>query len=266
MKSGGHAAHGQLLEPAVAADAVLVVDDGVALRDLAEIAQRAPPCWRAPRAARAPRRSPPRRRRTSRSAGSTNPRRSDPLRTESGGPVSTCRRRSCAGEQLVTARGGATSVAKPSARSSATRRSACVPVGRDDAHALAERPASRAGDRAAARRCRLALAGAGRAERAWCSSARSVVCGDDSMRMRGGASAAGSTRTTSTARSSSRRRAASAADRLVLAQHEVLGGQRQPVLDVARRRRLAQACRLAARLVDHGVRLLDHAHASSAGR
>ncbi len=38
-----HAAHRELLEPAVAADAVLVVDDRVPLGDLAEIAERRTP-------------------------------------------------------------------------------------------------------------------------------------------------------------------------------------------------------------------------------
>ena len=60
-----HAAHDQLLEAAVPAHTVLVVHDGVALGDLAQVAEAGasptPPMAGAPRGASAGRRSPPRR-------------------------------------------------------------------------------------------------------------------------------------------------------------------------------------------------------------
>ena len=254
---GGDAAHGQLLEAAVAADAVLVVDDRVALGDLAQIAER-------------------RRLAGARLAQRARP--EDLLLGDDDQPIGGQhepapqrsaqhgQRRARRRANSVVAGARRREVGRQAERAQQRHQALGVrPVGRDDADAVAGVEPARAGDRAAACRCRprpihaapaprgarlVQLRAQRRVRRRFDADARRRVGRRVDANHLDGAQLEPPPRR-------QRRR------RLVLAQHEVLGGQRQPVLDVAGRGRLAQARRLPARLVDHRLRLLDHAHASS---
>ena len=245
------AAHGELLEAAVAPDAVLVVDEA----SPSAISPRLPrPVAFEPaglRAARAGRRSPPRRR----APGGRPAEEAAPQRTDQHGER---------GRPGVERRGrpprpcpGARRSAKPSARRSAARRSACVRLGAT-MRTRCPRSSQREGDRAAACRCHSSLPlGDVRARLSQLRPQRGVR--DEATRTRGGGvRRAPKTRDLHRAELEPPSRP-QRQRRLLLAQHELVRRQGQAVLDVAGGGRLAQPARLAPRLLEHGLGILDDA-------
>ena len=254
------AAHLELLEAAVAADAVLVVDDGVPLGDLAEIAQRRRAAGRgAPRGASAAPKISSSATSTSRSAGRRNPRDSEPDRIASGARIAASDRR---------ARPAPRRRRRARSRAPGPRRAASPPAdrrgcgwGRTGARAGGRRSRT-SGDRAAACRGRPARRDRrGGRRRARAAARRASVALDSEIsltRARAAPSSSAESRSTSTACSSTRRIPSSAARASSSVQHELGGVERQPVLDAPAGGRLAQLGGVAPRFVEHRLRLLDH--------